>query len=809
MEPERRSSEQLNGDDSTASAPASVDHDQQQRATKALLAEVSNKELTPGERRYEELREQPDHVEKKFALDRRKLERLIIAGGKNNETAEEYFQQVMDKTGTAILWPSRLKIGAKSKKDPQVKVVGPLTGVNLAREILVTDLDTKSSKVTLKINIAHTEHSHIIGREGINIKKVHEDTQCHVHFPDTNRHPHGERSDQVSITGLLPQVEVARKGIRDLQPVVISLSFPLPGGHLRVDTNSPDMQEISQTYNVTINFKQQPRNMSLAVTVRGTVRFIDGFKLAVSKLTEYFTGDITMVPPVSMYLEVSPQHHRTILGREGGNVQHIMHDTCTMIQFPDPQGRFYNSQVVITGPLDNTLQARQQVLGCLPVALLFDVINEGDSITSDAIDRLMQSHDVFLSVKPKQKQPTQSVIIKSIEQNMECLYEARRRLIDIANRPLSARTALSTDSGAIRTITEMEEAEEFTQKTPEEPLEKGLSERKTSPSPPHPSQGPTMAATISPVSPPIVDQPLENGTEAVLAGPSSIPTLSVINMEVKDTKDYPSPIDSNQGGNSGSTPATTQVGDSSLPSSAPSSANVIATTSATNNTTAHSPISLRPGNSFSGKLTVRAFMDYDRKKEDAKKAMESKVHAEVDRYPTDKWAGEFLSKTMPPVLQENPTKPRGLDSLNQVGFRALMMQATMERKQSIQEQNIYQGITDLSTLLARLGLEKYEDCFTNEEIDLETFLTMSEDDLREIGISTLGSRRKLQIAISEIRKLQQEQTRQQPPVQRDVQHAHHLSMPRSSLSSSMQSSRHPRGNRGLLSYTGVSKSVRF
>ena len=55
--------------------------------------------------------------------------------------------------------------------DPQVKVVGPLTGVNLAREILVTDLDTKSSKVTLKINIAHTEHSHIIGREGINIKK--------------------------------------------------------------------------------------------------------------------------------------------------------------------------------------------------------------------------------------------------------------------------------------------------------------------------------------------------------------------------------------------------------------------------------------------------------------------------------------------------------------------------------------------------------------------------------------------------------------------------------------------------------------
>ena len=40
----------------------------------------------------------------------------LPAGGKGNETAEEYFQRVMDTTSTVILWPSRLKIGAKSKK---------------------------------------------------------------------------------------------------------------------------------------------------------------------------------------------------------------------------------------------------------------------------------------------------------------------------------------------------------------------------------------------------------------------------------------------------------------------------------------------------------------------------------------------------------------------------------------------------------------------------------------------------------------------------------------------------------------------
>lgn len=46
------------------------------------------------------------------------------------------------------------------------------------------------------------------------------------------------------------------------------------------------------------------------------------------------------------------------------------------------------------------------------------------------------------------------------------------------------------------------------------------------------------------------------------------------------------------------------------------------------------------------------------------------MDAEVKRYPTDKWAGEFLSKTMPPVPKEVTAKPRGLDSLNQVWWCA-------------------------------------------------------------------------------------------------------------------------------------------
>ena len=55
--------------------------------------------------------------------------------------------------------------------DPNVKIIGQPEAVSKARETLLNDLDTKSNRVTLKINVAYGEHSHVIGKEGANIKK--------------------------------------------------------------------------------------------------------------------------------------------------------------------------------------------------------------------------------------------------------------------------------------------------------------------------------------------------------------------------------------------------------------------------------------------------------------------------------------------------------------------------------------------------------------------------------------------------------------------------------------------------------------
>ena len=54
--------------------------------------------------------------------------------------------------------------------------------------------------------------------EGVNPSyhslSVHEETRCHIHFPDSNRSLHTDKSNQVSITGQEKGVELARKRIR-------------------------------------------------------------------------------------------------------------------------------------------------------------------------------------------------------------------------------------------------------------------------------------------------------------------------------------------------------------------------------------------------------------------------------------------------------------------------------------------------------------------------------------------------------------------------------------------------------------------
>ncbi|XP_065377154.1 protein bicaudal C homolog 1 isoform X5 [Macaca fascicularis] len=324
----------------------------------------------------------PEWSEERFRVDRKKLEAMLQAAAEGKgRSGEDFFQKIMEETNTQIAWPSKLKIGAKSKKDPHIKVSGKKEDVKEAKEMIMSVLDTKSNRVTLKMDVSHTEHSHVIGKGGNNIKKVMEETGCHIHFPDSNRNNQAEKSNQVSIAGQPAGVESARVRIRE-----------------------------------------------------GT-----------AMLLEHLAGSLASAIPVSTQLDIAAQHHLFMMGRNGSNIKHIMQRTGAQIHFPDPSNPQKKSTVYLQGTIESVCLARQYLMGCLPLVLMFDMKEEIE-VDPQLIAQLMEQLDVFISIKPKPKQPSKSVIVKSVERNALNMYEARKCLLGLESSGVTIATSPSPAS---------------------------------------------------------------------------------------------------------------------------------------------------------------------------------------------------------------------------------------------------------------------------------------------------------------------------------------------------------------------------
>lgn len=348
---------------------------------------------------------------------------------------------VMEETSTFVTWPCRLKIGAKSKKDPHIKVAGRPDDVRAAKEKIMEVLDTRqSNRVTMKLDVSYTDHSHIIGKGGLTIKRVMEDTGCHIHFPDSNRSNHQEKSNQVSIAGEMEGVERARARVRNLTPLIFSFELPIMGlTQTLPDSNSPYVVKIQEKYNVQVMFRTRPKLHATLVVVKGCEWEVSQVKEATVLLIHYMCQNLASQIQVQMSMEISPQHHSIVLGKQSSNLKMIMQRTATQIMFPDAGDpnipSLKKSNVIITGGIHNVYLARQQLVGSLPLVLMFDLPEDSmSSVDTENISQLMQSLDVFINVRHKPKQSMFSVIIKGIERNASSIYEARKQLLEL-NEP--------------------------------------------------------------------------------------------------------------------------------------------------------------------------------------------------------------------------------------------------------------------------------------------------------------------------------------------------------------------------------------
>uniref|UniRef100_A0A3B4D8X2 SAM domain-containing protein n=1 Tax=Pygocentrus nattereri TaxID=42514 RepID=A0A3B4D8X2_PYGNA len=762
----------------------------------------------------------PSWTEERFRVDRKKLETMLLAASEGRVSGgEDFFQKVMDETSTQIAWPSKLKIGAKSKKDPHIKVSGRREDVREAKERILSVLDTKSNRVTLKMDVSHTEHSHVIGKGGNNIKRVMEETGCHIHFPDSNRNSQGEKSNQVSIAGQPAGVEAARAKIRELLP--LALMFECGGLLEPLDCNSPIVQHISQSCNVSIACKPPSHLYGNTAVVRGNQSNAAAVKRGTALLLDHLAGSMAGSVLVSTQLDIAPQHHLALLGRNGANLKHITQRTGAHIHFPDhsthshAQGHARRSTVYIQGSVEAVCDARQQLMGCLPLVLMFDVKEEVE-VETQCITTLMEQLDVFISIKPKPKQPSKSVIVKSVERNAENMYETRRLLVPVnghcsSSSPLLSPVGLDILASAGLGLSTLVSLPGFSSVLMLQSVSQGslsgLLLHTHSPTHVH-SHTPSPPPGLAPIHKPVTTEQLKTHVRVCL---ELLVTYSCSSNKCSDTfveVGMPrSPSHSANGrelkqmlASSGKRQTVELLQDtknSHLHSEcllSDSEADAVADKRAPGSERAAERNRLAPHIQCRENICRAAVF--------VSAMLKKPVVTEV-RTPTNTWSGLGFSKSMPaesikqlrrashatykPAVRTTYEGPplscvgggevlsngssgeswRDRNGSAICGTHKLSVFTAVD--QYLSSSNYMDCIssmagskgcslssslkgTDLPELFSTLGLGKYTDVFQQQEIDLQTFVTLTDPDLKELGISTFGARRKMLLAISELNK---------------------------------------------------------
>jgi len=201
---------------------------------------------------------------------------------------------------------------------------------------------------------------------------------------------------------------------------------------------------------------------------------------------------------------------------------------------------------------------------------------------------------------------------------------------------------------------------------------------------------------------------------------------------------------------------------------------------------------------------------YDKMKTLATVAMQKKVVVDEVRTPTNTWSGLGFSKSMPEsaikelldfkahhkgnLLPYNASINGSFESANtsslfssgpresrsRSAFESALRTELLEEEESSFESSRAGTIgsrrnscsavshcSDLRELFETVGLAKYFSIFQEQEVDLPTFMTLTDEDLKELGISTFGARKKMLLTIQDLKKNPNVETKQSNPAPTD------------------------------------------
>merc|ERR1719431_773188 len=258
--------------------------------------------------------------------------------------------------------------------------MGPVDDVEKAIKLLTELSDEKQlSGVSIEVRAKPQHHKFLIGRGGIHIQKIRDDTGARIIFPgagDTDR-------ESITLVGTKEAVEAAKK---DLEGRILELdnivedSMTVDPKHHRhfVARRGEVLRNIGDEFGgVVISF---PRNgvASDKVNLKGAKNCIQAAMARISEIVQDLDEMVTID------CEINQTFHRTVMGAKGSKVQKVTTDHNVQIKFPDKavevngameapphnpnSERSSNPNIIrITGKLANCEAASQALLELVPI----------------------------------------------------------------------------------------------------------------------------------------------------------------------------------------------------------------------------------------------------------------------------------------------------------------------------------------------------------------------------------------------------------------------------------------------------------
>ncbi|KAJ9575749.1 hypothetical protein L9F63_007395, partial [Diploptera punctata] len=311
---------------------------------------------------------------------------LIGAGGKLIHSIME------DCGGVSIKFPQ-----AESHSD-KVTVRGPKEDVLKAiQQLQELTTERQLSSYSAEVRAKPQHHKFLIGKNGVNIKKIRDMTGARIVFPTEK----DEDKEAITIIGKQDAVERAKAEleatIREIDNIVESEMSVDPKHHRHfVARRGEVLHRISEECGgVMISFprpfkdgiEMSKQSASDRVVLKGAKDCIEMAKQRIQEIVRDLESMVTIE------CIIPQKHHRTVMGAKGSKVQRITYDHDVQIKFPDRDARedYHNHQddgqqqangdleehepvrmcdvIRITGKPENCEAAKQSLLDLVPVTV--------------------------------------------------------------------------------------------------------------------------------------------------------------------------------------------------------------------------------------------------------------------------------------------------------------------------------------------------------------------------------------------------------------------------------------------------------